>query len=225
MPPSRGLQSGLRLCKSCLHQQQQTLTRRRFTTTPTTLLEETNTHLPRIANPSLWTSLIPKPLRRKRKDPTAALSPPKSKEWNPYTIFIVLGIVVGSNAIQLIGLRNEMINFNRKTDARLETLREVIQRVKDGEVFDVKKALGTGDAEQEKEWEEVMKELGDTNVLWEGKKKRDAKRVETEERRRMVEEERRVEREGMAERWREERGEKQDSAAEAAKVRRPKFMM
>ena len=51
-----------------------------------------------------------------------------------------------------------MLNFSRKTDAKLSLLREIVQRVKNGENVDVKKALGTGDPQQEAEWEEVMKE-------------------------------------------------------------------
>lgn len=82
-----------------------------------------------------------------------------------------------------------MLNFTRQTDAKLETLREVVQRIKNGEEVDVKKALGTGDPEQEKEWEQVMKELETTDMLWEGRKKRDGKRAEKAEARRLKDEE------------------------------------
>lgn len=107
-------------------------------------------HLPRVAQPSLWQSLIPKPFRR---DPNAPIVP-KSKEWNPATIFIVLGLLVGSQAIQLIVLRKELANFIRQADAKIALLREVIERVQRGEKIDVDGLLGTGNAEKEKEWEE-----------------------------------------------------------------------
>lgn len=77
----------------------------------------------------------------------------------------------------MIALRNEMLNFSRKTDAKLELLREVIQKVKNGEEVDVKRALGTGDPKAEEEWEEVIKELESTDMLLEGRKKREAKRA------------------------------------------------
>lgn len=103
--------------------------------------------------------------------------------------FLLLGILVGSNAINIISIRREMLNFTRQTDAKLEILREVVQRVKSGEDVDVKKALGTGDPDQEKEWEQVIQELENTDMLWEGRKKRDAKRVEKAEERRLKDEE------------------------------------
>ena len=71
-----------------------------------------------------------------------------------------------------------MLNFSRKTDAKLALLREVIQKVKNGEEVDVKRALGTGDPKAEAEWEEMVKELESTDMLLEGRKKRAAKRAE-----------------------------------------------
>jgi len=68
-----------------------------------------------------------------------------------------------------------MLNFSRKTEAKLTVLRDVLRRVKNGEDVDVEKLLGTGDAIQEKEWEEVMNEIERTDMLAEAKKKREAK--------------------------------------------------
>jgi hypothetical protein len=77
----------------------------------------------------------------------------------------------------MIALRNEMRNFSRKTDAKLALLREVVQKVKNGEEVDVRRALGTGDPKAEEEWEEVVKELESTDMLLEGHKKREAKKA------------------------------------------------
>ena len=41
--------------------------------------------------------------------------------------------------------------------------------------MDVEKLLGTGNPEQEKEWEDVMNEIEKTDMLAEAKKKREAK--------------------------------------------------
>lgn len=68
-----------------------------------------------------------------------------------------------------------MLNFSRKTEAKLTVLRDVLKRVKNGEDVDVEKLLGTGNAEQEKEWEDVMNEIEKTDMMAEAKKKREAK--------------------------------------------------
>ena len=81
-------------------------------------------------------------------------APAKSKELNPYTFFIVIFLLIGSNAIQMIALRNDFRAFSRKADARIGLLKEVIERVQRGEDVDVEGLLGTGNAEQEREWEE-----------------------------------------------------------------------
>ena len=218
MAPSRALRPLSTICASCARQQLHA--RRQFTTSSSLRLEDirNDSRLPRIANPSLWSSLIPKSFRRSRSPEEtaerAAAKATKSKEWNPYTIFIILAILVGSNAINIIALRNEMLNFSRKTDAKLELLREVVQRVKSGEDVDVKRLLGTGDEVAEKEWEEVMREVESTDMLWEGKKKREAKQAaKAEERRRREERAAAKEAEGSL------------GATQTVNERRPKFLM
>ena len=100
---------------------------------------------------------------------------------NPNAEFILLGLLAGSNAIQILALRNDTVSYTRKTEAKLDLLREVVQRVKNGEEVDVKKALGTGDEDAEREWEEVMKELEETDTLVESWKKKAEKRKTMEE--------------------------------------------
>lgn len=114
-----------------------------------------------------------------------------------------------------------MLNFSRKADAKLSLLREVVQRVKNGEDVDVKRALGTGDPQQEAEWEEVIKELEETDMLAEGRKKREAKRAEKAEQRRLKDEERvkAKEREGSPE------GQQSDPEQSTTNEKRPKFLM
>lgn len=113
-----------------------------------------------------------------------------------------------------------MLKFSRQTDARLELLREVVQRVKNGEEVDVKRALGTGDAKQEAEWEEVVKELESTDMLWEGKLKRDRQKAELQnqkEAKRAEEAARRKEETARQE------AESQENGGNA--VKRPRFLM
>lgn len=63
-------------------------------------------------------------------------------------------MLIGSNAIQMITLRNQTTNFNRNTDAKISLLKEVIGRVQRGEDVDVEGLLGTGDKAKESEWED-----------------------------------------------------------------------
>ena len=113
---------------------------------------------PRVTSLSFWQSLIPKPFRRP-DDPVSVaerqrLKSAKSKEWNPATFFIAIAVLIGSNAIQMIALRNERLRFTRKTEAKLALLRETIERVRKGENVDVERILGAGDAAKEHEWEQ-----------------------------------------------------------------------
>ncbi|KAF2210947.1 hypothetical protein CERZMDRAFT_99117 [Cercospora zeae-maydis SCOH1-5] len=141
--------------------------------------------LPTVASPSFWTSLIPRFLRKPTTEAEAAARATRrdaaAAEKRIGLTFLLLGILVGSNAINIIGLKREMLNFTRQTDAKLELLREIVERVKRGEDVKVEEALGTGDQEQEKEWEEVIQELERTDMLWQNRKKRDAKRTDKAE--------------------------------------------
>ena len=111
--------------------------------------------LPKVAQPSIWQSIIPRALRESRKDPDPAKAP-KAREWNPATFFILIFLLIGSQAIQIIALRNDFTNFTRKADAKIALLREVIERVQRGEDVDVEGLLGTGNPEKEKEWNEGL---------------------------------------------------------------------
>ncbi|KAI9858609.1 MAG: hypothetical protein M1813_007414 [Trichoglossum hirsutum] len=118
---------------------------------PCHLHTSTSDSLPRATQPTIWTSLIPKFLRSSKSQKAAR---PKSKEWNPATFYIVIFLLIGSQAIQMIALRNEFTAFSRRADTRIGLLKEAIERVQNGEDVDVKSLLGTGDKAQEKEWEE-----------------------------------------------------------------------
>lgn len=68
----------------------------------------------------------------------------KSEEWNPATFYIIIFILIGSQAIRMLLLKNDWKAYTRSTDAKIGLLREVIERVKRGEQVDVEKLLGTG---------------------------------------------------------------------------------
>jgi hypothetical protein len=107
--------------------------------------------LPRIATPSFWRSLVPKPFRSTGVDREKK---PVSKEWNPATFFIVIFLLIGSQSIHLLVLKNEFAAFIRQSEVRIGLLREVVEKLQKGEEVDVERVLGTGDPKKEVEWQE-----------------------------------------------------------------------
>ncbi|KAF2205881.1 hypothetical protein GQ43DRAFT_436617 [Delitschia confertaspora ATCC 74209] len=139
--------------------------------------------LPRVLQPSLWNQIIPKFLRRNPSGLTGAT--PKRKGWNPATPYIILSLLVGSQAIQTLWLKREMAHFNRRADAKIGVLKEVVERVQRGEDVDVERVLGTGSGVEEGEWEEVMKEIAEEEQLFQSRQRRralkDAQQAEIEQ--------------------------------------------
>lgn len=116
--------------------------------------------LPRIAQPSFWQLMVPKFLRKSEANPSPARVQ-RAKEWNPATFFIVIFLFIGSNAIQMIALRTDFKNFSRKAEVKIGLLQDAIDRLHRGEDVDVERLLGTGDEQQEREWEDgEMRFLG-----------------------------------------------------------------
>ncbi|GKZ90316.1 hypothetical protein AnigIFM59636_001998 [Aspergillus niger] len=121
--------------------------------------------IPRFAQTSIWTSMIPKFIRNRGAKETKPYKP-KSKEWNPASFYIIIFILIGSQAIRMIALKNDYAAYTRSTDAKIRLLREVIEKVNNGEKVDVEKLLGTGDEAKEREWEEVLREIEAEDSLW-----------------------------------------------------------
>ena len=97
--------------------------------------------------------MVPKVFREPRR-PTSSSSKAAERRWNPATVYIIVFLLIGSNAINQISLRNDFTNYSKKTDAKISLLREVLERVQRGEEVDVARLLGTGDEKQEAEWEQ-----------------------------------------------------------------------
>lgn len=97
--------------------------------------------------------MVPKPLRRENKI-TGSNKSWMSKEWNPATFFIIIFLLIGSMSIQMISLRKNFDAFMRRSDVRIGLLREVVEKLRNGEEVDVEKVLGSGDAEREAAWED-----------------------------------------------------------------------
>ncbi|KAM4055249.1 hypothetical protein HRG_006048 [Hirsutella rhossiliensis] len=109
-----------------------------------------------IADTGFWKSLIPKPLRKENRKARAQGRP---KEWNPATYFIVMFLFIGSMSIQMITLRKQMDQHTRQSAVRIGLLRDVVEKIRNGEEVDVEKVLGTGDAQREADWEEMLQAI------------------------------------------------------------------
>ncbi|KAJ9615828.1 hypothetical protein H2200_001905 [Cladophialophora chaetospira] len=131
--------------------------------------QHTESRLPRIAQPSFWDSIIPRSLRaRSSKKGT----PASKKPSNPATYFIWIYILIGSQAIRIMGLKSEFMTYSRKADLKIQQLREVVAKLQRGEDVDVEKILGTGDETQEREWEEAMEELQREDRVWQSSREK-----------------------------------------------------
>lgn len=117
-----------------------TLSIRYSTTGPATIVDR-----------GFWQSLVPKPLRKENR---RSLKAHYGKRWNPATFFIVIFLLIGSMSIQMIALRNSFDRYMRTSQVRIGLLREVVERIQNGETVDVEKLLGTGEPEKEADWEE-----------------------------------------------------------------------
>ncbi|TID20856.1 hypothetical protein E2P81_ATG05487 [Venturia nashicola] len=121
----------------------------------------TTDSLPRVAQPSTWTSMIPKAFRR---HPNAPTEPVRTSKWkwftsHPATPVLALSLLVGSQAINTLALKNETLAYTRVTEGKLALLKGVIERVQRGEEFDVDEVLGTGKVIEEGEWFDVIEEI------------------------------------------------------------------
>lgn len=105
-----------------------------------------------IMDSGFWKSLVPKPLRRENRK--ALKKNTKKGEWNPMTFYIVMFLFIGSMSIQMIALRNSTDRYVRQSAVRIGLLKEIVERIQNGEDVDVEKLLGTGDAQKEADWEE-----------------------------------------------------------------------
>ncbi len=139
--------------------------RRNATYLMPTLRSSSHESLPRIAQPSFWQSMIPKFLRGSDLPATPAKLQ-RFKEWNPATFFIIIFLLIGSNAIQMIALQNDFKNFSRKADAKIGLLQDAIERLKRGEVADIEKLLGSGDEQNERDWEDGKSPASSFRASW-----------------------------------------------------------
>jgi Family of unknown function (DUF5321) len=136
--------------------------------------------LPKIAQPSVWHSIVPRALRN-RSEKAAETRPKRAP--NSASYFIWIYVLIGSQAIRILQVQNEFNTFMRRAELKIGKLREVVEALQRGEEIDVEKALGTGDETQEREWEEALREIENEDRVWQTnkQKRREAKAKAMEE--------------------------------------------
>jgi len=67
----------------------------------------------------------------------------------------------------MIALKNSFAASSRRADAKIGLLKEIVERIQNGEEVDVEGLLGTGDAKREQEWEDVLREIEEEDEAWE----------------------------------------------------------
>lgn len=112
-------------------------------------------HPQTIMDTGFWKSLVPKPLRKENRQARAKKNKKKG-EWNPVTFYIIMFLFIGSMSIQMIALRNSTDRYKRQATVRIAQLKEIVERIQNGEDVDVEKLLGTGEPQRETDWEEGM---------------------------------------------------------------------
>lgn len=132
----------------------------------------------------MWESIIPSGLRRSTKE---FFTERQKRPMNPASYFIWIYILIGSQAIRIITIKNDHATFSRKAELQIEKLREVIQKLQAGEEVDVEKVLGTEVPEEEEAWEQALKEIENEERVW--RQSRAQKREERKSRERQAEQE------------------------------------
>lgn len=109
--------------------------------------------------------MIPKAIRERNSRPKQPKQPkpktaPEAKagdtDWSPQTFYIIALLIIGSNAMKLVSERQTAAAYSRNTKARIGILKDAIERVHRGEKVDLKRIFGTGNEQDEEEWEEGM---------------------------------------------------------------------
>lgn len=153
------------------------LSKNRFTQSPgctgmcqqTRRISSDSRALPKLGQPSIWQSIIPRALRSGFGE---ASEPKKKRAPNPATYFIWIYLLIGSQAIRILQLKSDFNVYMRRADVKIGKLREVVEALQRGEEIDVEKALGTGDEVQEREWELVLREIEEEDRVWQASKQK-----------------------------------------------------
>ncbi|RPB04876.1 hypothetical protein L873DRAFT_1758565 [Choiromyces venosus 120613-1] len=134
--------------------------------------------LPRILDPSVWFPFY----NTEGKKGKAGSKKKKPKIQNPATFFVIMAMLIGSQGIQMIRIRQTHEDYMWRADTKIAVLREVIERLEKGEDVDVEKMLGTGNEKEEKSWEEVLKQLEEEDAEWTAKRNQKAQPTPSMER-------------------------------------------
>ncbi|KAK6537000.1 hypothetical protein TWF281_001204 [Arthrobotrys megalospora] len=142
-----------------------------------------NSFIPRVFSPTWWSQRLPQGLFKSNiKSSTETVK----RKWNPAWGYIFLALFVGSQSLNIMALRQESQVFIRRSDSRIDTLREIIENIQKGEWAadgeEVQRALRLGKPERDdRQWDEVMKEIEEEDSKWQQEAQRQRERIEKQE--------------------------------------------
>jgi hypothetical protein len=67
---------------------------------------------------------------------------------------ILLVASFANTTVMILSYKSQIREISWQSKERIQTLRETIEKVRKGEAIDIRAALGTGDPEIEKKWEQ-----------------------------------------------------------------------
>ncbi|KAK6520685.1 hypothetical protein TWF506_000934 [Arthrobotrys conoides] len=142
-----------------------------------------NSFIPRVFSPTWWSQHLPQGLF---KSTVKSSKETVKRKWDPAWGYILLALFVGSQSLNIMALRQESQVFIRRSDARIETLREIIENIQQGKWApdgeEVERALRLGKPERDdRQWEEVMKEIEEEDSKWQQEAQRQRELIEQQE--------------------------------------------
>ncbi|KAK6361170.1 hypothetical protein TWF730_004914 [Orbilia blumenaviensis] len=142
-----------------------------------------NSFIPRVISPTWWSQHLPQGLF---KSTVKSTTETVKRKWNPAWGYVILALFVGSQSLNIMALRQESQVFIRRSDARIDTLREIIENIQNGKWAadgeEVQRALRLGKPERDdRQWDEVMKEIEEEDSRWQQEAQRQRERIEAQE--------------------------------------------
>ncbi|KAK6351588.1 hypothetical protein TWF718_004745 [Orbilia javanica] len=142
-----------------------------------------NSFIPRVFSPTWWSQHLPQGLFKSTVKNSAETV---KRKWDPAWGYVILALFVGSQALNIMALRQESQVFIRRSDSRIETLKEIIENIQNGKWAadgeEVQRALRLGKPERDdRQWEEVMKEIEEEDSKWQQEAQRQREQIEKQE--------------------------------------------
>jgi len=78
-------------------------------------------------------------------------------------------MIFGSQAIHLLHIKQSYSEYLVWSKSKIGVLKDIIERIQNGDEVDLKKELGTGDQKSEASWDELVREIERESRAWRSK--------------------------------------------------------